>query len=66
MISLVGGGERPKFSQNTLVVFDAVKEEPIIDITFGNPIKNTIMTRDTLIGLLQESVHVSTFCLFNT
>ena len=58
MISLVGGGERPKFSQNTLVVFDAVKQEPVIDITFGNPIRNTIMTRDTLIGILEESVHV--------
>merc|ERR1712062_741271 len=34
MISLVGGGERPKFSQNT------------------------IMTRDTLIGILEKSVHV--------
>ena len=35
IVSLIGGGERPKFSQNSLVLYDAVRGEPAMDITFG-------------------------------
>ena len=79
MVALIGGGERPKFSQNTLVVYDAAASEPVMDITFGSPLRkvvtdarychhlriicipplrNTLMTRDTLIGTLIESIFV--------
>lgn len=58
MVAIIGGGERPKFSQNTLVIYDALKSEPVMDITFGSPLRNTIMTRDTLIGTLTEHIFV--------
>merc|ERR1719410_2415303 len=41
MVALIGGGERPKFSQNTLVVYDAAVNEPAMDITFDSPIIET-------------------------
>ena len=58
MLALVGGGERPKFSQNTLVVYDGAKGEPAMDITFDAPIIETIMTKDTLIGIQVNGVSV--------
>ena len=58
MLALVGGGERPKFSQNTLVVYDGAKGEPAMDITFDAPIIETIMTKDTLIGIQINGVSV--------
>lgn len=51
MLAIVGGGERPRFSQNTLVVYDAAKGEPAMDITFDSPVIETIMTKDTLIAI---------------
>lgn len=42
MVALIGGGERPKFSQNTLVVYDAATSEPVMDITFGSPLRKVV------------------------
>ena len=42
MVALIGGGERPKFSQNTLVVYDAAASEPVMDITFGSPLREVV------------------------
>ena len=42
MVALIGGGERPKFSQNTLVVYDAAASEPVMDITFGSPLRKVV------------------------
>ena len=32
MVALIGGGERPKFSQNTLVVYDAAAHQVVSQI----------------------------------
>jgi len=58
IVSLIGGGERPKFSQNSLVLYDAVRGEPAMDITFGEPLVKTLISRDTAIGVLPQSVYV--------
>ena len=49
MVALIGGGERPKFSQNTLVVYDAAASEPVMDITFGSPLRE-VVTENILTG----------------
>ena len=45
MVALIGGGERPKFSQNTLVVYDAAASEPVMDITFGSPLRKVVIVK---------------------
>ena len=45
MVALIGGGERPKFSQNTLVVYDAAASEPVMDITFGSPLRKVVIAK---------------------
>ena len=47
MVALIGGGERPKFSQNTLVVYDAADSEPVMDITFGSPLRLAVTDSDS-------------------
>ena len=54
MVALIGGGERPKFSQNTLVVYDAAASEPVMDITFGSPLRK-VVTDDIILALLPPS-----------
>ena len=49
MVALIGGGERPKFSQNTLVVYDAAASEPVMDITFGSPLRKVVTERSALL-----------------
>ena len=47
ILSFVSGGERPKFSQNTLVIYDAEKDSLVMDFTFGEPVLKTLLTKDT-------------------
>ena len=54
ILSFVSGGERPKFSQNTLVIYDAEKDSLVMDFTFGEPVLKTLLTKDT--GTIWELV----------
>ena len=58
LVSLVGGGERPKFSQNSLVLFDAERGEAAMDITFGAPVIKTVLSKDTAIAVLSSCTYV--------
>jgi len=53
ILSFISGGERPKFSQNTLVIYDAEKDSLVMDFTFGEPVLKTLLTKDTAIALLK-------------
>lgn len=62
IVSLIGGGERPKFSQNSLVLYDAVRGEPAMDITFGIGWKNsTILSRKDSLDPVPKSVGLAFF-----
>lgn len=58
LVSLVGGGERPKFSQNSLVLYDAELGEAAMDITFGAPVLKTLLSKDTAIAVLADRTYV--------
>ena len=60
MVALIGGGERPKFSQNTLVVYDAAASEPVMDITFGSPLRKVVIANMEALLIPPTTANAST------
>src|SRR6267378_3793083 len=50
---LVGGGPHPFKSKDTLVLWDQIKERSLIEIDMKEQIKNTLITKDKLITVLE-------------
>ena len=46
VIAIVGGGSRPKYAENTVLIYDDLSKKFIMEITFANPIKAVRMRRD--------------------
>jgi hypothetical protein len=43
LIAVVGGGKRPKFAENSVLIFDDVRKEFVFDFTFSGPVLNVMM-----------------------
>ncbi|XP_063979837.1 WD repeat domain phosphoinositide-interacting protein 4-like isoform X2 [Diachasmimorpha longicaudata] len=61
LIAVVGGGVRPKFADNTVLIYDDVAKKFVLEITFTSTIKAVRLRRDKLIVALQREIHVFSF-----
>ncbi|XP_058807126.1 WD repeat domain phosphoinositide-interacting protein 4-like [Phymastichus coffea] len=61
LIAVVGGGTRPKFADNTVLIYDDLAKKFIMEITFASPIKALRLRRDKLVVALQREIHVFSF-----
>jgi WD40 repeat protein len=58
IILLVGGGSHPFKSKDTLVLWDQLKKQSLIEIDMKEPIKNILITQDKIISVIEEKVNL--------
>jgi len=46
LIAIVGGGSRPKFADNSILIYDDVLKEFVLDYTFTSPVVAVRLKRD--------------------
>ena len=46
LIAIVGGGPRPKYADNTILVYDDVMKNFVLDYTFTSPVVAVRLKRD--------------------
>lgn len=56
---LVGGGENPFRSKNTLILYDNKNKKNIFELDLRDPIRNALIIKDTIVACLEKKV-----CLF--
>jgi len=60
-IALIGGGKQPKFPQNKVVMWDDLKQRPVIGLDFRTQVLKVRLSRTRIVVALQNSIHVYAF-----
>ncbi|CAG0919712.1 unnamed protein product [Notodromas monacha] len=61
LLALIGGGKRPKFAENSVVIFDDAQKECLHDFTFSSAVLAVCMQRDRFLVVLERQIHVFSF-----
>ncbi|KAJ9599554.1 hypothetical protein L9F63_009952, partial [Diploptera punctata] len=61
LLAIVGGGYRPKFAENTVLVYDDISKKFVLEFTFNTPVRAVRMRRDRLVVALLHQIHVFSF-----
>ncbi|KAL0103424.1 hypothetical protein PUN28_017590 [Cardiocondyla obscurior] len=61
VIAVVGGGNRAKFADNTVLIYDDLSKKFVMEVTFTSLIKAVRLRRDKMIVALQREIHVFSF-----
>lgn len=60
-LALVGGGKRPKFPNNKLVIWDDLKRKSSLNLEFMSPVLNVLLSRIRIVVVLKNQVVVYGF-----
>lgn len=60
-MALVGGGRRPKYPQNKVIIWDDAKQKAVITLESSTAVLRVRLSKSRIIIVLRHSVHVYTF-----
>ncbi|EEP78840.1 conserved hypothetical protein [Uncinocarpus reesii 1704] len=60
-LALVGGGRRPKFPQNKLIIWDDAKQKAVITLEFRTSVLRVRLTKSRIVVALHNSIHIFAF-----
>lgn len=51
ILAIVSGGSRPKFADNTLLIYDDLSKKFILELTFSSPIRAVRLRKDKYVQI---------------
>ena len=61
LVALVSGGRKPRYAENTVMVFDDSSGKMVLEFTFPDPVLNVRLKRDKLVAVCRNQIHVFSF-----
>lgn len=61
LFALVGGGSRPRFAENTILIWDDIKKQCVMEFTFASAVLAVRLKSDVLVAALMNKIHVFSF-----
>ncbi|KAI5290518.1 Phosphatidylinositol 3,5-bisphosphate-binding protein [Ascosphaera aggregata] len=60
-VALVGGGRKPKFPQNKIIIWDDSKQRIVITLDFPSAVLRTLLSKSLIVVALHNSIQVYQF-----
>jgi len=61
LVAMVSGGRKPKYAENTVMIFDDNSGKMVLEFTFPDAVLAIRMKRDKLIAVCRNQIHVFSF-----
>ena len=61
LIAVVGGGKRPMYAENVVMIYDEKKNKNVLEFTIPSPVLSVRLKRDVLIVVCRNQIHVFSF-----
>ena len=61
LIAFVGGGKKPRFPENNILVYDDRQQEFVMEVILPESVLNIRLKRDKLIAVCRSQIHVFSF-----
>ncbi|OWA51471.1 WD repeat domain phosphoinositide-interacting protein 4 [Hypsibius exemplaris] len=61
LIAIVAGGSMPKFAENTVLIWDDLAKQFVMELTFGLPVISVRLRRDKIVCILRNQIHIFRF-----
>ena len=61
LVALVSGGRKPRYADNTVMIWDDNSGKMVLEFTFPDPVLSVRMKRDKLVAVCRNQIHVFTF-----
>lgn len=61
LVAVVGGGKRPMFAENVVMVYDDKKGKMVLEVTLPSAVLAVRLKRDTLVAVCRNQIHVFSF-----
>merc|ERR1711974_161644 len=61
LVAMVAGGRKPKFADNTVMIFDDAAQKMVLEFTCPTPVLGVRMKRDKIVIVTRNQIHVFSF-----
>jgi len=61
LFAMVSGGTRPKYAENSVLLYDDMSKKSVLEFTFNQPVLGVRCKRDRLVAILKNRIHVFSY-----
>ena len=61
LVAMVSGGRKPKFADNTVMIYDDLLGKMVLEFTFPEQVLAVRMKKDKIVAVCKNQIHIFSF-----